>query len=113
MSAIRIEALSKRYGEVRALDGLDLSVEAGAIFGFLGPNGSGKTTTIRILTGLAHPSGGRATVAGADVVADGKSVARLIGHLRGTGVLPVMTPREFVDHAARLFGLGAANAQHA
>ena len=54
MSAISTEGLCKTYGQVRAVDGLTLTVEPGTIFGFLGPNGAGKTTTIRILTGLAR-----------------------------------------------------------
>jgi len=109
MTAIRIEGLTRNFGPVRALDGLDLSVEPGAIFGFLGPNGSGKTTTIRILTGLARPGGGRATVAGTDVTAPGRPAARLIGHLpEEPAFYPWMTPREFVDHVARLFGMAAA-----
>ena len=102
MSAIRIEGLTKRFGAVRALDGLDLAVEPGAIFGFLGPNGSGKTTTIRILTGLARPTGGRATVAGIDVAAGHGGTARLIGHLpEEPAFYPWMTPREASHHRAR------------
>ena len=64
MKAIEIKALKKRYGAVKALDGLDLSVESGCVFGFLGPNGAGKTTSLRILTGLAEACGGQASVAG-------------------------------------------------
>ena len=110
MSAIRIEGLTKRFGAVRALDGLDLTVEPGAIFGFLGPNGSGKTTTIRILTGLARPTGGRASVAGIDVAAGHGGTARLIGHLpEEPAFYPWMTPREFVDHVARLFGMHSSD----
>ena len=110
MSAIRIEGLTKSFGAVRALDGLDLSVEPGSIFGFLGPNGCGKTTTIRILTGLARPTGGGATVAGIDVAAGHGRAAGLIGHLpEEPAFYPWMTPREFVDHVARLFGLGPAD----
>jgi ABC-2 type transport system ATP-binding protein len=62
MEIIRCEGLTKRYGTTLAVDGLDLSVAAGQVFGFLGPNGSGKTTTMRILLGLVRPSGGRAWV---------------------------------------------------
>ena len=109
MSTIRVEGLTKTYGQVRALDGLDLAVEPGAIFGFLGPNGSGKTTTIRILTGLARPTGGRAMVAGSDVAAGGRTASRVIGHLpEEPAFYPWMTPRDFIDHVARLFGLDAA-----
>jgi ABC-2 type transport system ATP-binding protein len=62
MQVIRCEGLSKRYGSTVAVDGLDLVVEAGQVFGFLGPNGSGKTTTIRMLLGLIAPTAGRAWV---------------------------------------------------
>jgi ABC-type multidrug transport system ATPase subunit len=61
-SAIRTEGLTKRFGDVLALDGLDLVVERGEALGFLGPNGAGKTTTIRLLLHLIHPNAGRAWV---------------------------------------------------
>ncbi len=66
--AIEISGLEKVYGDVHALDGLDLTVPEGAVFGFLGPNGAGKTTTLRILSGLCRPSAGTARVLGEDVV---------------------------------------------
>jgi ABC-2 type transport system ATP-binding protein len=65
--AVRCSGLVKRYGEVTALDGLDLVVEPGQVFGFLGPNGAGKTTTLRILLGLVRPTGGRAWLNGCPV----------------------------------------------
>jgi ABC-2 type transport system ATP-binding protein len=109
VTAIAIEGLRKSYGGVPALDGLDLTVEAGAVFGFLGPNGAGKTTTIRILTGLARATSGAARVAGIDVVTAPGRVAQKIGHLpEEPAFYSWMTPREFVDHAGRLFGLPAA-----
>ena len=80
MTAIRIEKLTKIYGPVCALDGLDLTVEENSIFGFLGPNGAGKTTTIRLLTGLAHPTAGQAWVAGTPIGSDHQA-ARIIGYL--------------------------------
>lgn len=80
MSAIRIEALTKTFGKIRALDGLSLEVEDGTVFGFLGPNGAGKTTTLRILTGLAHADGGNAWVAGLEVGKSAEIPAR-IGYL--------------------------------
>ncbi len=105
---IRVEQLVKRYGPVAALDGLDLTVEPGTVFGFLGPNGAGKTTTIRLLTGLARPTSGRAWVADSEITADGRSVARRIGHLpEEPAFYPWMTPREFLDHVGRVFGLAA------
>jgi ABC-type uncharacterized transport system ATPase subunit len=65
-AAITTEGLTKRYGDVLALDSLDLSVAPGEVYGYLGPNGAGKTTTIRLLLGLHRPSAGRATLLGLD-----------------------------------------------
>ncbi len=76
---IEAAALSKRYGETQALDKVDLEVAAGSILGVLGPNGAGKTTGLRILTTLTVPDGGRAWVAGHDVVAEAAAVRRKIG----------------------------------
>jgi ABC-2 type transport system ATP-binding protein len=77
--AIEADSLVKTYGEVRALDGLSLSVPAGTIFGLVGPNGAGKSTTVRILTTLSRADSGAARVAGHDVVADPGAVRRAIG----------------------------------
>ena len=76
---IEATALSKRYGETQALDNVDLEVRAGSILGVLGPNGAGKTTGVRILTTLTAPDGGRARVAGHDVVREAAAVRRKIG----------------------------------
>ena len=104
MTAIQTEALQKFYGQVHALDGLSLQVESGSIFGFLGPNGAGKSTTIRLLTGLARPTGGQAWVAGVNVSAS-RQVAARIGYLpEEPAFYNWMTPGEFLDHVARLFG---------
>src|SRR5262245_30920369 len=65
---IAVEGLRKRYGDTKALDGVDLSVPAGAVHGLLGPNGAGKTTMVRVLTTLTRPDAGRARIAGHDVV---------------------------------------------
>jgi ABC-2 type transport system ATP-binding protein len=109
VNAIRVEGMDKSYGGVRALDSLDLEVEADTVFGFLGPNGAGKTTTIRILTGLAHPSAGRAQVAGVEVEAGNGLLAHAIGHLpEEPAFYPWMTPLEFLDYVGRLFGLTGA-----
>src|ERR1019366_9229278 len=77
--SIDVRGLTKRYGELAAVDGIDFSVGQGEIFAFLGPNGAGKSTTIKMLCTLAHPTSGRATVAGFDVVSMAKSVRRHIG----------------------------------
>jgi ABC-2 type transport system ATP-binding protein len=76
---IDIENLSKRFGEVIAVDGVSLTVGSGEIFGFLGPNGAGKSTTIKILATLLKPSGGRATLAGYDVLTQPNQVRQSIG----------------------------------
>lgn len=77
--AVRAEGLVKTFGDVVALDGLDLTVERGQVVGLLGPNGAGKTTTVRILSTLLQPTAGRASVAGYDVVQHPDEVRRAIG----------------------------------
>jgi ABC-2 type transport system ATP-binding protein len=78
-TAIETQGLVKSYGDVRALDGVDLSVDAGTVFGLLGPNGAGKSTTVKILTTLSRPDAGSARVAGRDVLADPVGVRHAIG----------------------------------
>jgi ABC-2 type transport system ATP-binding protein len=107
MNAIEIKDLSRAYGKVRALDGLNLSVEAGSVFGFLGPNGAGKTTTLRILTGLAKAGGGQAWLNGKPL-SERKAAVRAIGYLpEEPGFYRWMTPYELLDHVGRTFGLPA------
>ena len=77
--AVSVSGLTKRYGEIEAVRGIDLEVARGETFGFLGPNGAGKSTTINILCTLVEPTGGTAAVAGLDVVADRAAVRRRIG----------------------------------
>jgi daunorubicin resistance ABC transporter ATP-binding subunit len=77
--AIRVEEVRKQFGKTAALDGVDLTVEEGTVFGLLGPNGAGKTTMVRILATLIRPDSGRATIAGHDVLNDAASVRRVIG----------------------------------
>jgi len=103
--AIVAEGLAKRFGQVRALDGIDLEQPAGTVLGMLGPNGAGKTTTVRILATLLAPDGGRARVAGLDVVAQAGAVRRRIG-LSGqyAAVDPYLTGRENLQMIGRLYG---------
>ena len=79
MNAIEVEALTKVFGKLKAVDGVSFSVPRGEVFGFLGPNGAGKTTTINILCTLLFPTGGRASVNGYDVVKNPRQVQRSIG----------------------------------
>jgi ABC-2 type transport system ATP-binding protein len=107
--AIACQGLTKRYGDVLALDHLTLDVPTGAIFGFLGPNGAGKTTTLRLLTSLALPTEGRATVAGMDVATGGVSLRRRISYLdQSPQYYGWMRGRELLVFVGELFGLRGA-----
>ena len=104
--AIEAIALSKTFGEVTAVDGVDLSVPRGAIFGFLGPNGAGKSTTVRMLVGLLKPTAGRVTILGTDLEDDPIAVKQLIGVVPdGAPLFERLTGREFLAFAARLHGV--------
>ena len=104
-TVIRTRGLTKHYGRVHALDGLDLTVEAGQIHGFLGPNGSGKTTTIRILLGLARKSGGEASVFGLEPWRDAVRLHRRTAYVPGdVSVWPNLSGGEAIDLLARLRG---------
>src|SRR5215472_1759307 len=105
--AIAAEGLSKRFGPLRAVDGVGFEQRAGTVLGLLGPNGAGKTTTVRILATLLRPDGGRAMVAGLDVVRQAAAVRRLVG-LSGqyAAVDPYLTGRENLQMIGRLYGLG-------
>ena len=102
-AAIRVEGLTKRFGSVMALDGIDFEVRAGTVFGLLGPNGAGKTTAVRVLTTILLPDGGRAEVLGHDVVREAEAVRYRIG-LAGqfAAVDPNLTGRENLRLVGRL-----------
>jgi len=96
-------------GGIRAVDGVDLVVERGEVYGFLGPNGAGKSTTVRMLATLLRPTGGRALVAGRDVVTEASAVRRSIGvALQDAAIDPYMTGRELLHLQAVLHGFPRA-----
>ena len=104
-TVIRTSGLTKHYGRVHALDGLDLEVEAGQIHGFLGPNGAGKSTTIRVLLGLARKTGGEASVFGLQPWHDAVRIHRRIAYIPGdVSVWPNLSGGESIDLLARLRG---------
>ncbi|KAB8188933.1 ATP-binding cassette domain-containing protein [Nonomuraea phyllanthi] len=105
MTAITTSGLVKTFGPVRALDGLDLSVNSGEVHGFLGPNGAGKSTTIRILLGLMRADSGRAELLGGDPWADATALHRRLAYVPGDVELwPNLTGGEAIDLLGRLRG---------
>jgi len=109
MPAIVVEGLERAFDKVLAVQGIDIAVEEGEILGFLGPNGAGKTTTVRMLTTLLLPTGGRASVAGHDVVSEARAVRASIGvALQEAALDPLMTGRELIRLQATLQGLPSA-----
>ena len=95
---IRVRGLVKRYGDVKAVDGIDFDVAPGEVFGLLGPNGAGKTTTVEILEGLRAPDGGQATVLGVDVAKGADSLKPRIGvSLQTASLYPKLTVVEVID----------------
>jgi ABC-2 type transport system ATP-binding protein len=107
MNAVTARGLVKHYGQVKALDGIDVSVPQGSVLGLLGPNGAGKTTVVRILTTLLRPDAGTAQVAGVDVLENPREVRRHIG-LSGqfAAVDEYLTGFENLDMIGRLYHLG-------
>src|SRR5258708_4261092 len=104
--AISAVGVSKRYGSVTALDRLTLDIRCGEVFGLLGPNGSGKTTFMRLLAGYLLPSAGQLTVAGLDAVRDSLAVRRRIGYVPESAPLyRQMRVGEFLAFIARRRGL--------
>jgi ABC-2 type transport system ATP-binding protein len=104
-SAVEIRGLSKNFGDVRALDGLDLTVPVGEVVGFLGPNGAGKSTTIRVLLGLLRADAGSVRLLGGDPWADAVALHRRLAYVPGDVTLwPTLTGGEAIDLLGRLRG---------
>jgi ABC-2 type transport system ATP-binding protein len=111
-TAILAEGVTKSFGEVQALRGIDLAVRRGTVLGVLGPNGAGKTTAVRILTTLLPPDGGRALVDGFDVVKQAASVRRSIGLAgQSAAIQEELTGRENLEIIGRLYHLSWAQAR--
>jgi ABC-type multidrug transport system ATPase subunit len=102
---VQVSGLARSFGDVRALDGITVAVEHGELFGFIGPDGAGKTTLFRILATLLVPDAGEARVLGLDVVADYRALRRLLGYMPGRfSLYPDLTVEENLHFFATVFG---------
>ena len=107
--AISTEKLSRRFGPLAAVDGMDLQVESGQFFGFLGPNGAGKSTTIKMLTGLLAPTSGRISLLGLDFAQNLVELKRQIGVVpEGMGLFERLSAPEYLEFVGRMYGLDKA-----
>ncbi len=104
--AVQTEGIARSFGDVKAVDGIDLHIPSGEIYGFLGPNGAGKTTLVRMLITLLMPTAGRGTVAGFDIVRKSNEIRLRIGAaLQDAALDPKQTGREILRLQGRLYGL--------
>jgi ABC-2 type transport system ATP-binding protein len=107
--AIATQQLTRKFGSLTAVDGIDLRVQAGQFFGFLGPNGAGKSTTIKMLTGLLAPTSGRMELLGLDFQSHLVEVKRQIGVVpEGMGLFDRLTGKEYLQFVGRMYGLDRA-----
>ena len=110
---IKTQGLSKTFGALRAVDSLDLDIAQGEFFAFLGPNAAGKTTTIKMLTGLLKPNAGTAHIAGFDIQREPTAAKRLISYVPDFPFLyDKLTPREFLRFVGELYEMSKADILH-
>jgi ABC-2 type transport system ATP-binding protein len=110
--AIITQQLTRKFGALTAVDGIDLQVQAGQFFGFLGPNGAGKSTTIKMLTGLLSPTSGRMQLLGIDFSQNPSEVKRQIGVVpEGMGLFERLTGAEYLRFVGRMYGLDRATTE--
>src|ERR671924_759124 len=110
---IQLLNVTKRYGELTAVDALNLRVKAGEIFGFLGPNGAGKTTTIRVMMGILKPSTGRVELGGYDVEREPEKAKAIAGFIPDRPfIYEKLSGREFLHFVGRLHRLETARLEH-
>jgi len=108
-AAIVTQKLTRRFGNLTAVNGMDLTVAAGQFFGFLGPNGAGKSTTIKMLTGLLAPTSGRVQLLGLDFSSNAVDIKRQIGVVpEGMGLFARLTGLEYLTFVGRMYGLDRA-----
>lgn len=103
---IELKQLTRRFGDLTAVDCVSLSIPEGQICGYLGPNGAGKTTTVKMLTGMIQPTAGTATIAGYDIQKESLEVKKRIGYVPESGALyQSLTPFEYLQFVGRLYGM--------
>lgn len=109
---IKLNDLTKRFGEFSAVSNLNINIDDGELYGFLGPNGAGKTTTVKMITGLLKPTAGAVKVAGFDVEKSPEDAKRITGYIPDSPyVYPQLTMNEYLDFVQDLFGLDEARAE--
>ena len=111
-SAIELNAVSKQYNEIIAVNNVNLTIPTAEIFGLLGPNGSGKSTTLKMLMGLVQPTAGQVTVLGIDVQKDPVAVKRQVGYVpESPDVYEFLTGIEYLDFIGDIYGVKPAEKQ--
>lgn len=108
---IEVRGLTKRYGEITAVDGVDLTIEPGDVFGYLGPNGAGKTTSLRMMLGLIRPSAGSVRIFGRDPQVGVKALEGVAGFVEAPSFYPYFSGRRNLELCAALDGLGGDRAK--